>query len=130
MLIRWNKSMPKRENIMTVKIYHNPRCSKSRQTLALLTERGVTPEIIEYLKDAPTAVEICEIAKMLGLSSMRGMMRTGESIYKELNLKTVTNEDSLVRAMAENPKLIERPIVIKDGKAIIGRPPESVLSLF
>lgn len=115
---------------MTVKIYHNPRCSKSRQTLALLTERGVTPEIIEYLKDAPTAAEIREIAKMLGLSSVREMMRTGESIYKELNLKTVTDEDKLIGAMAESPKLIERPIVIKDGKAIIGRPPESVFSLF
>jgi len=115
---------------MTIKIYHNPRCSKSRQTLALLTERGVTPEIIEYLKDVPTEAEIRKIAKMLGLSSVREMMRTGESIYKELSLKTVTDEDSLVRAMAESPKLIERPIVIKDGKAIIGRPPESVLSLF
>ena len=70
------------------------------------------------------------MAKMLGLSSVREMMRTGESIYKELNLKDVTDEDALIRAMVESPKLIERPIVIKDGKAKIGRPPESVLSLF
>ena len=122
--------MPKRENYMTVKIYHNPRCSKSRQTLALLTDRGVTPQIIEYLKDTPTEADIRDVAKMLGLSSVRDMMRTGESIYKELNLKDVSDEDRLVRAMTQNPKLIERPIVLKDGKAIIGRPPESVLSLF
>jgi len=115
---------------MTTKIYHNPRCSKSRQTLALLTDRGETPQIIEYLKDAPAEAEIRSVAKMLGLASVREMMRTGESIYKELNLKTVTDEDRLIRAMVENPKLIERPIVIKDGKAAIGRPPESVLSLF
>lgn len=115
---------------MTTKIYHNPRCSKSRQTLALLTERGETPEIIEYLKDAPTEAEIRAVAKMLGIESVREMMRTGESIYKELNLKSVEDEDRLVRAMVESPKLIERPIVIKDGKAAIGRPPESVLSLF
>lgn len=115
---------------MTTQIYHNPRCSKSRQTLALLTERGETLEIIEYLKDTPTETDIRNLAKMLGLASVREMMRTGESIYKELNLKTVTDEDTLTRAMARNPKLIERPIVIKDGKAAIGRPPETVLSLF
>lgn len=115
---------------MTVKIYHNPRCSKSRQTLALLTERGETPEIIEYLKDSPTEAGIRELAKMLGVSSVREMMRTGESIYKELNLGSVTDENKLIRAMVESPKLLERPIVTKDGKAAIGRPPESVLALF
>ena len=115
---------------MTLEIYHNPRCSKSRQTLALLTERGETPAIVEYLKQAPSAEDIKNIAKMLGIESVREMMRTGESIYKELNLKNVTDEDRLIRAMVENPKLIERPIVIKDGKAAIGRPPESVLALF
>jgi len=119
--------MPKKIN---VKIYHNPRCSKSRQTLALLTDRGITPQIIEYLKDAPTEAEIRDVANMLGLASVREMMRSGESIYKELNLKNVTDENKLIRAMVDNPKLIERPIVIKDGKAKIGRPPESVLSLF
>ncbi len=115
---------------MKLKIYHNPRCSKSRETLALLTQRGETPQIIEYLKHTPTEAEIGEIAKMLGLSSLREMMRTGESIYKELNLKDVTDENKLISAMVESPKLIERPIVIKDGKAKIGRPPENVLSLF
>ena len=115
---------------MTLKIFHNPRCSKSRQTLALLTDAGHTPEIIQYLNDSPSEMEIRGILKLLGFSSARQLMRTGESIYKELSLKTVDDEDKLIRAMAENPKLIERPIVIKDGKAAIGRPPESVLALF
>ena len=115
---------------MALKIFHNPRCSKSRQTLALLTEAGHTPEIIQYLKDAPGEAEIRDILKLLGFDSARQLMRTGELIYKELNLKTVDDEDRLIRAMVENPKLIERPIVIKDGKAAIGRPPENVMSLF
>ena len=115
---------------MTVKIYHNPRCSKSRQTLALLTERGETPEIIEYLKNAPSESEIRSVIKMLGIDTARDMMRTGDTLYKELNLGNVKDEDRLIRAMVENSKLIERPIVIKDGKAAIGRPPESVLALF
>ncbi|HHL42925.1 MAG TPA: arsenate reductase (glutaredoxin) [Hellea balneolensis] len=114
---------------MSVKILHNPRCSKSRQTLALLSENGVQPEIIEYLKQAPSADEIKEIAKMLGVKSVREMMRTGEAIYKELNLAAVDDESRLIRAMVENPKLIERPIVINGTKAAIGRPPESVLSI-
>ncbi len=115
---------------MTLKIFHNPRCSKSRQTLALLTDAGHSPEIIQYLNDAPSEAEIRGILKLLGFSSARQLMRTGELIYKELGLKTVDDEDRLIRAMAENPKLIERPIVIKDGKAAIGRPPESVMALF
>ena len=115
---------------MTLKIYHNPRCSKSRQTLALLHENGHTPEIVEYLKDLPTAAEIKNLLKMLGMSSARQLMRTGEQVYKDLGLKTESDEAKLIGAMAENPKLIERPIVIKDGKAALGRPPEGVLSLF
>ena len=114
---------------MSLKIYHNPCCSKSRQTLALLTDRGQTPEIIEYLKNAPSAAEIRDVMGMLGLDTVRDMMRTGEAIYKDLSLKSVDNEEKLIQAMAENPKLIERPIVIKDGKAAIGRPPEAVLAL-
>jgi len=114
---------------MSTKIYHNPRCSKSRQTLALLTDNGITPQIVEYLKDAPTAGEIKGLIKMLGLTSARELMRKGELIYKELGLKDVDDEERLIRAMVENSKLIERPIVIKDGKAIIGRPPELVLSI-
>jgi len=114
---------------MSTKIYHNPRCSKSRQTLALLNDNGVSPQIVEYLKDTPTVDEIKSLIKMLGLTSARDLMRTGELIYKELGLKAVNDEERLIRAMAENSKLIERPIVIKDGKAIIGRPPELVLTL-
>ncbi|PHR91313.1 MAG: arsenate reductase (glutaredoxin) [Robiginitomaculum sp.] len=115
---------------MSLKIYHNPRCSKSRQTLALLEENGHAPEIITYLTDAPSASEIENLLTMLGMGSARELMRTGESVYKELDLKNVDDEAALIRAMVENPKLIERPIVVKDGKAAIGRPPESVLALF
>ncbi len=115
---------------MSSKIYHNPRCSKSRQTLALLQENGHNPQIITYLDNTPTADEISAILKMLGMTSARELMRTGESIYKELGLKHVDDEKKLIAAMVENPKLIERPIVIKGGRAAIGRPPESVLDLF
>lgn len=115
---------------MTLKIYHNPRCSKSRQTLALLRESGHAPEIVEYLSNSPTPAEIKKMLKMLGMSSARQLMRTGEQIYKDLGLKSIDDEAALISAMSENPKLIERPIVIKDGKAAVGRPPESVLSLF
>jgi len=122
--------MPKREIIMSLKIYHNPRCSKSRQTLALLHERGESPDIIEYLKVPPTGTDIRELVKLLGAQSVRDIMRTGEAIYKELNLKSVEDEAELIKAVAQNPKLLERPIVVKDGKAAVGRPPESVLALF
>ena len=115
---------------MALKIYHNPRCSKSRQTLALLQENGHTPEIVEYLVDMPSETEIKELLNMLGMSSARELMRKGEQAYKDLGLKAVDDESELIRAMAENPKLIERPIVIKGSKAALGRPPESVLALF
>ena len=115
---------------MALKIYHNPRCSKSRQTLALLQENGHEPEIVEYLKDELTQADIKNILKMLGMSTPRELMRKGEKIYKDLGLKSVENESALIKAMAENPKLIERPIVVKDEKAAVGRPPESVLALF
>jgi len=115
---------------MSLKIYHNPRCSKSRQTLALLHERGENPEIIEYLKIAPAEPEIRELVKILDVNSVRDIMRTGEAIYKELNLKSVEDESMLIKTVVQNPKLLERPIVVKDGKAAIGRPPENVLSLF
>lgn len=115
---------------MTFKIYHNPRCSKSRQTLALLQDHGHDPEIVEYLKDVPSEAEIRGFLKMLGMSSARELMRRGEQAYKDLGLKDVDDESKLIRAMAENPKLIERPIVVKNAKAAVGRPPESVLTLF
>ena len=114
---------------MNVKIYHNPRCSKSRQTLALLEARNIKPEIVEYLQNAPSANDIRELINMLGLSSARQLMRTGEAVYKDLDLKLVNDENQLILAMVEHPKLIERPIVITNGKAAIGRPPESVLAI-
>ena len=115
---------------MTGTLWHNPRCSKSRQTLALLEDNGHSPEIVRYLDNAPTIAELKSILNMLGMTSARQLMRTGEQVYKDLDLKSITNENSLLKSMRENPKLIERPIVIKDGKAVIGRPPDKVLSLF
>lgn len=114
---------------MTIKIYHNPRCSKSRQTLQLLEENGAQPEIIEYLKNSPSKEELESVLSLLGLSP-RDLMRKGESVYKELNLKDgELNDEQLLNAMLENPILIERPIVLANGKAAIGRPPESVLDI-
>ena len=112
-----------------VKIYHNPRCSKSRNTLALLEEQGVDVEVIKYLDTPPSKEEIKEVLKMLGMSA-RELMRTKEDIYKELGLKDVEGEEVLIDAMVANPKLIERPIVVKEGKATIGRPIENVKALF
>ncbi len=113
----------------TAKIYHNPRCSKSRQTLALLEERGIEPEIIEYLKDPPSADELRDVLKKLGLDA-RDVMRTGEAVYKELGLKDPDlSDDTLIAAMVENPILIERPIVVSGKHAAIGRPPEKVLEI-
>jgi len=111
-----------------VKIYHNPRCSKSRNAVALLEEQGVEAEVVKYLDTPPTKEELKEILKMLGLSA-RELMRTKEAIYKELGLKEVEEEEALIDAMMANPKLIERPIVIKDGKAAIGRPIENIIEL-
>lgn len=113
---------------MTVTIWHNPRCSKSRQTLALLRDEGVEPEIQEYLKDAPTEAEIRNALKLLGIAP-RALMRTGEALYKELGLKDVADDDALIAAMAANPVLIERPVVFSKGKAALGRPPEDVLEI-
>ena len=111
-----------------VTIWHNPRCSKSRNAAALLEEKGIDAEVVKYLDTPPSKEEIIEVLKMLGLSA-RELMRTKEEIYKELNLKEVRDEEKLIEAMAENPKLIERPIVIKDGKAVIGRPIENIIDL-
>lgn len=113
----------------TVTIYHNPRCSKSRQTLALLQEHGVEPAIVEYLKDAPTEADIRALLKKLGLGP-RDILRKGEAVYKDLGLADAAlPDDALIAAMAANPILIERPIVVKGAKAALGRPPESVLSI-
>jgi len=111
-----------------IQIWHNPRCQKSRNALALLNEKGVEAEVVKYLDTAPSKEELVEMLKMLGMSA-RELMRTKETIYKELGLKNVSDEDALIDAMVSNPKLIERPIVIKDGKAAIGRPIENIMEL-
>ena len=115
---------------MTAQIYHNPRCSKSRQTLSLLEENGIAPEIILYLETPPTASELKTILNKLGLSA-RDIIRKGEKLYKELELNDENlPEDALLTAMAAHPILIERPIVVNEQKAKLGRPPESVLDIF
>ena len=114
---------------MRVEIYHNPRCSKSRQTLQLLQDQGVEPEVVEYLKTPPDKATLKRILKMLGLEP-RALMRTKEAEYKEQGLDDpALTREQLIDAMIATPKLIERPIVIKDGKAAIGRPPEKVLEI-
>jgi len=114
--------------MQNVKIWHNPRCSKSRNATTLLEEKGVDAEVVKYLDAPPSKEEIKEVLKMLGMSA-RELMRTKEDIYKALDLKNENDEEKLIEAMVENPKLIERPIVIKDGKAVIGRPIENIIEL-
>ena len=114
---------------MTIRIFHNPRCSKSRATLALLEENGLNPEIVLYLQDPPTAGELSSILGKLGMTA-RELMRKGEAEYKELGLAERTlDDDELIAIMVEHPKLIERPIVLANNRAAIGRPPESVLEI-
>jgi len=109
-----------------VQIWHNPRCSKSRQALSILDELETPKEVVKYLEEHPSKEQIKNVFKMLRYKSPRDMMRTKEAIYKELNLKDETDDEKLIDAMVEHPKLIERPIVIKGDKAIIARPPETV----
>ena len=110
-------------------IWHNPRCSKSRATLALLEERGIEPEIVLYLETPPDADEIDRVLGLLGREP-RELMRRKESEYKELGLDDpALTRAELIAAMAAHPRLIERPVVIRDGKAALGRPPEAVLEI-
>lgn len=110
-------------------IYHNPRCSKSRQTLALLEERGIEPAIVKYLEETPSAEELKSVLTKLGISA-RDLLRKKEAEYKEAGLDDASlNEDQVIAKMIEFPRLIERPIVIKGDAARIGRPPESVLEI-
>ncbi len=114
---------------MTVTIYHNPRCSKSRQTLQLLEARGIAPKIVEYLKTPPSQGELKSILKKLGIGPS-ALLRPGEQLYAELGLRDAKfSEDALIKLMVENPILIERPIVVNGAKAAIGRPPEKVLEI-
>jgi arsenate reductase len=114
---------------MSITIYHNPRCSKSRQTLALIRERGVEPEIVEYLKTPPTPDEIKRITERLGCP-VREIIRSGEPEYRELALDEPSlGDEELIARIAEQPKLLQRPIVLTDAGACIGRPPENVEAL-
>lgn len=115
---------------MSVTIYHNPQCSKSRKTLDMLRERGFSPTVVEYLKTPPDAATLRELLDLLGLEP-RGLMRTKEAVYGELNLADDTlDDDALIAAMIANPILIERPVVVANGAAKIGRPPENINALF
>lgn len=110
-------------------IYHNPRCSKSRQTLALLKEHNIDPAVVPYMDSPPSVDKLKELIHQLGISA-RDLLRKNESLYKELGLNDPElGEDQLLRAMADNPRLMERPIVVKGERAVLGRPPENVLEL-
>ena len=114
---------------MEVTIYHNPRCSKSRQTLALIREQGIEPTIVEYLKTPPSPRELVRLLDLLGLQP-RGLMRKQEPEYKAENLDDpALSSDDLIEALHTWPRLIERPIVVAGGRALIGRPPERVMEL-
>ncbi|CNI89694.1 MULTISPECIES: arsenate reductase (glutaredoxin) [Yersinia] len=113
-----------------VTIYHNPRCSKSRETLALLEQHDIKPQVVLYLDTPPSVATLKELLQQLDFSDARQLMRTKEELYKTLNLadKALT-QAQLLQAMSDNPKLIERPIVVYQGQARIGRPPEQVLEI-
>jgi arsenate reductase len=114
---------------MAVTIYHNPRCSKSRQTLALLQKKGIEPKVVEYLSDTPDAKTLDGILKKLEMEP-RDLMRRKETPYKDLRLDDPKlSRDKLIAAMVANPILIERPIVVSGGKVALGRPPEAVLEI-
>ena len=115
---------------MTITIYHNNRCSKSRDTLALLKEKGIEPKIVAYLDTPPDAATLRGLLKKLGLADARALIRKGEDDYKALNLADPSlSQDVLIDAMVANPKLIERPIVVNGNQAALGRPPENVLTI-
>jgi len=109
-------------------IYHNPKCSKSRAALGLLRQRDVAPHIVEYLKTPPTAAELRAIVRRLGISAEQ-LVRKGEAIYKTRYAGKTLPEEQWIEAMVNDPILIERPIVVRGARAVIGRPPESVLQL-
>ncbi|WP_037310387.1 arsenate reductase (glutaredoxin) [Ruegeria halocynthiae] len=111
-----------------IEYWHNPRCSKSRAGLALLQESGAQVETRKYLEDSPSAEELRSVLERLGVNAI-DIMRSGEARFKELGLTKITDDDTLISAMAENPILIERPLAIAGDKAAIGRPPENLLTL-
>jgi arsenate reductase len=109
-------------------IYHNPRCSKSRTTLGLLEERGINPEVVLYLEQTLEVGQIGALLSKLGITASE-LVRRGEEVYKECQLNKGSSEQELIAAMASHPKLIERPIVVRGDRAVLGRPPENVLGL-
>lgn len=109
-------------------IYHNPRCSKSRATLALLTERGIEPRVVEYLKTPPTAAELKQILRKLKMKPEQ-LVRKNEDLYKTRYAKRTLSDEEWIEVLAKNPVLIERPIVVRGARAVLGRPPENVLEL-
>lgn len=114
---------------MTVTIYHNPRCSKSRQALELIRSKGIEPEIIDYLATPPTPHKMQQLLKLLGMEPEQ-IIRKSEEIYKSLGLKDAKlSKSQLIKILCDNPKLIERPIVVSGSKAVLGRPPENVLEI-
>ena len=110
------------------RLYHNPRCSKSRAALELLRERGIEPHIVAYLDDPPTAAELRRLVSMTD-ASVHDLVRTGEAEYSALKLGPASPDDELIAGMAQHPRLIERPIFVHAGRAVVGRPPERVLDL-
>lgn len=110
-------------------LYHNPKCSKSRETLALLRERGVEPKVVDYMATGLSAAQLKTLVKQLGFDSPRALMRTKEAEYKDLGLADIDDAKVLLQAMAEHPRLIERPILVNDDKAALGRPPENVFTI-
>jgi len=109
-----------------ITVWHNPKCSKSREAIKLLEEKGGSIEVVKYLETSPTRDEIVALLKKLGISA-RELMRTKEDLYKELGLAKVNEEEKLIDALAEHPRLIERPVLIEGNRAIIGRPVEKVI---
>ncbi|KZX85392.1 arsenate reductase (glutaredoxin) [Alcanivorax sp. HI0011] len=110
-------------------LFHNPRCSKSRQTLALLEDNGIQPTIVKYLDDTPDAATLKTLVKKLGLPSAHDLVRNKEADYKTAGLSAASSDDEVITAMVQYPKLIERPILVRGNKAVLGRPPENALNL-
>ncbi len=114
--------------MQNIQIWHNPKCSKSRNAMTLLEEKGIYADVVKYLESTPTKEQLTEVLKKLNMSA-RELLRTGEDVYKELNLKDESDEEKLINIMVENPILIERPIIIKGDIAVIARPIENLEEL-
>ena len=112
----------------TIRLYHNPRCSKSREALELLRARGVEPEVVEYLRTAPSLEDLQTLQSALG-APVREFVRAGDALYAELGLDDASSDSELLDALAANPSLLQRPIAVRGTRAVVGRPPERVLEL-